>query len=654
MSLHWKLVRKNQLYRSRRLYLEDKVKRWIKDYDDDGIPIAIYRIPVVVHIIYNTPEQNISDSQIQSQIVVLNDDYRRLNADARWTPTPFVPVAADSRIEFALAVRDPSCNSTSGITRTPTTVRCWSWGDQRMKSSSTGGCDPWDVKKYLNIWVVNYCNGLGESSFPGSPPQFDGVVCHYRAFGTIGDLVPRANRGRTTTHEIGHYLNLLHIWGNDDGWCYGSDEVVDTPNQAGSSPECPPCRPFPSRSCGNGPNGDMFMNFMDYSPDECMNLFTAGQVSRMHATLNIARSSLLASDGLVPVTPGLVSDLWMKDTLDDVGVEPNLSSNPMYISDDIWIRRINDGLENQEHQNPIYRDSSTMPNYVYVRVRNRGCSGTMSGTLKLYWAKASTGLSWPVPWDGTVNTPALMGGPIGSQLVTVSPRDDEILIFPWMPPDPRDYEKIGADRSHFCLLARIETTNSHPYGMTFPETTDLYSNVQRNNNIAWKNISIVEEVSGEGYDTYSTIANFSGRKNQTMLKFVSPIEDKPSIFQIGEIYLELTDSLIKKYTHTGEENDGIEKIGDRIFKILKSSASLGKFLLDPNELHSIHLRIVPTSKRHLGVHVFNLDLIQMDKDEIVGAQRFVLKNPPDHSNINIDKTKLEYNGVNWLDPEMNR
>ena len=245
-EMHRRLYRKSPEYRWRRAQIEREIGAWVARYRGDGLRTGLIRIPVVVHVLYNTPAQNISDAQIQSQIDVLNLDYRRLNADASSTPSVFAGVAADPRIEFALAVRAPGCVPTTGITRTSTAVASWSYPGEGMKATATGGVDPWDVDKYLNVWVVNYTGGtLGYGTFPGMPANIQGVVCDYRAFGTIGTLTPHAAGGRTMTHEVGHYLDLHHIWGDDGSACTGSDLVDDTPNQAGSTP-FGPCPGFPA------------------------------------------------------------------------------------------------------------------------------------------------------------------------------------------------------------------------------------------------------------------------------------------------------------------------------------------------------------------------------------------------------------------------
>ena len=180
----------------------------------------------------------------------------------------------------------------------------------------------------------------------------------------------------------------------------------------------------------------------------------------------------------------------------DMGYEPNEAppTYPMWISQDIWIRNQQDGIEYQEHENPEYQTGKTV--YVYVRVRNRGCS--VSGgneELKLYWAKANTALDWPNAWNGTnVLCMNSSGGQIGAaQTVTpLQPEGYKIYVFEFTLPKPSDYTCVG-DINHFCLLARITNVAKANDGMTFPETTDIYSNVRNNNNIAWKNISILDD-----------------------------------------------------------------------------------------------------------------------------------------------------------------
>ncbi len=249
-------------------------------------------IPVVVHVLYKTATQNISDEQIKSQIDALNRDFRRRNADTVNTPLRFKPVAADVQIEFALATVDPKGRATNGIVRKATTVGRWSM-DDKIKFSAQGGSDAWDTRYYLNFWVGDLGSLLGYSSIPGAPVEKDGVVINYTTFGTIntGGVY---NMGRTGTHEVGHWLGLKHIWG--DSYC-GDDLVDDTPKQGNFTHGCP--NTFRS-SCTNGEAGDMYMNFMDFTNDACMNLFTTGQKQRMLSLFNSggARNSLLASKGL--------------------------------------------------------------------------------------------------------------------------------------------------------------------------------------------------------------------------------------------------------------------------------------------------------------------------------------------------------------------
>ncbi len=261
---------------------------------------SVITIPVVVHVVYNTQQQNISETQILSQIDVLNQDYARLNSDTTQTPEVWKPIGANSQIQFCLAQRDPSGNQTSGITRTQTSITEFTGSnDQRIFFTAQGGQDIWDRDRYLNIYVCNLGGGLlGFAQFPGGNPQTDATVNLYTAFGTTGVVQPPYDKGRTVTHEVGHWFNLFHIWG-DEPDCNQDDEVSDTPLQGNSSSGC---FTFPhTDACQPNSPGIMFMNYMDYSNDACMNLFTQGQSTRMNAALNGPRASLLNSNGCIPV-----------------------------------------------------------------------------------------------------------------------------------------------------------------------------------------------------------------------------------------------------------------------------------------------------------------------------------------------------------------
>jgi hypothetical protein len=253
---------------------------------------AVIRIPVVVHVVYNNTAQNISEAQIRSGIEALNRDFRRQNADTLHTPTRFRHLAADVQIEFYLATATPFGSPTTGIERKYTTRLAW-MPDDKVKYTAQGGMDAWDSKSYLNIWICNLAGASGYATPPGSDAKGDGVVIQFSAFGTIHTAAP-FNLGRTAVHEVGHWLGLKHIWG--DQQC-GDDNVDDTPQQGFFTKGCP--SGFRT-SCNNNPAGDMYMNYMDYTNDDCMNLFTLGQRQRMRAAFNEGgpRASLLQSRGL--------------------------------------------------------------------------------------------------------------------------------------------------------------------------------------------------------------------------------------------------------------------------------------------------------------------------------------------------------------------
>jgi len=285
MECHHRLLELDPTLRRRQIDLEQATARRMTSRQ--LLREGVTAIPVVVHVVYKADSENISDAQINSQIASLSRDFRAQNPDKAMVPAVWNGLVSDVRIQFALASQSPSGGPTSGITRTRTRRTSFSTDDSVKKLR---GARAWPSDKYLNIWVCTLSGGLlGYAQFPEGPPQTDGVVILNRAFGTTGTATAPFNLGRTTTHEVGHWLNLHHIWGDGFPSCSDSDYVVDTPNQEGPNYQKPA---FPHISCNNGPNGDMFMNYMDYVDDDSMYLFTVQQSVRMHATLDGPRSSI--------------------------------------------------------------------------------------------------------------------------------------------------------------------------------------------------------------------------------------------------------------------------------------------------------------------------------------------------------------------------
>ena len=298
----------------------------------------VYRIPVVVHVIHNNrslsiggeTNQNISKEQILSQLKVLNDDYRN-----KMSPQNFNSNGSDVELEFFLATKDPEGKPTSGIIRVFNDQADY---DLNSELEFVSSLSYWDSKKYLNVWVLALTDGyLGYGELPFLPSlgledqqneKIDGIFVDYRNFGkgigtsTIRNDRPIYSYGRTLTHEIGHWLGLFHTWG--DAFC-GDDLVEDTPT-TNSANQTKFCRDKFS-NCGGIRTRNLIENYMDYSPDSCMNSFTNGQKIRMRTviekfpnrrlvTLNGESMSLPQSAVLaVDVFPNPVSDKLFYRTL---------------------------------------------------------------------------------------------------------------------------------------------------------------------------------------------------------------------------------------------------------------------------------------------------------------------------------------------------
>ena len=380
---HWfRNIRMNDAQKARAI--NDQFSAWIEQSRQQHRDDEVYQIPVVFHIVYNTGEQNLADSVVHSQLAVLNEDYRRLNANSIDTRDEFLPVAADVGIEFVLAQYDPEGNPTTGIVRTETEresfeLNLFSTENtlDEVKFSSTDGSDAWDTEHYLNIWVCNIDAGFLGQVFglaypPATVPNWpdgtaapssgtEGVIIHYTTLGRnnpqhAADGVAENNHGRTLVHEVGHYLGLRHIWGDaiaflgEDG-CAVDDGFIDTPNCAESANFV--CD-FSSNSCTDGPEDlpNMIENYMDYSQDACMNMFTQEQADMMRFALTELRPGLLNSPALsVDSREEQKVELYPNPAVDMVSIKSNSMIDRIEILDHagrvLKVQSVNDRVETQ-------------------------------------------------------------------------------------------------------------------------------------------------------------------------------------------------------------------------------------------------------------------------------------------------------------------
>ena len=294
-----------------------------------GNTLPVITIPVVVHILYQESSQNISDEQVLSQIDVLNKAFSLQHADTAKIPAYFRGLAANCRIQFCLARVDPKGRATNGMVRKNTWVTMFG-ADDRIKFTSQGGDDAWDSDKYFNIWVGNLAGGMvAYSSAIGGPRERDGIAVKPTAFGTKGTATAPYHLGKTVVHETGHWMGLRHIWG--DATC-GDDLVDDTPRQRTSNRGCPSgVKP----GCDNTPYGEMYMNYMDLTSDDCMLMFTAGQMNRMRSSFAPGgpHYALLTSNGCTgtPLPAEAAVPAVEKPVVKLVNIYPNPAQNNLVI-----------------------------------------------------------------------------------------------------------------------------------------------------------------------------------------------------------------------------------------------------------------------------------------------------------------------------------
>ncbi len=446
-----------------------------------------------------------------------------------------------------------------------------------------------------------------------------------------------------TSHEMGHVLFLWHTHhgtfneGGNDNPCAElvngtnastcGDYVVDTPAD-------PHIQFNVNSNCqwlgsGSDLNGQQYnpdeQNIMAYTIPQCMSYFTALQGLRMRnsiSTLPYLQQCLTNS-----CCAATTADLYIKDSSNDNGTEPNNITQYMWTSDNIWVRNNNDsGLI---HENPDYSANGN-PNYVKVRVINKSCvTSTGNEQLKLYWAKASTGLSWPNPWNGGILEPvtnASMGQQIGTLTIPVLQAGQEaILTFPWQVPNPANYSQ---DQWHFCLLARIEATNDP---MTSIETSDINANTRNNNNIAWKNVTVVDILPNNKANPGGVVAvanpfNQTRKFNLELVK--DQLETGQAIFEEAEVTLKMDQILFDAWKKGGSLSNQLAKTRDEKIKIVTGdNVILKNITFNPKQLGMLNLKFNFLTKKLTGKSKFTYHVIQRDAitNKIIGGETYVIK-----------------------------
>jgi subtilisin-like proprotein convertase family protein len=472
MKRHNELMKTDAAYRARRNQIDRQARLFAQMPRRENAAGGVIVIPVAFHVIYNTDAQNISDEQIYAQIKQLNDDYRRINNDRSSTPSVFQGLSSDLEIQFCLATRDPSGNATTGITRTSTTVTSFTITTFDAEKPNT----IWDRDKYLNIWSVNLGSSLlGYAQFPGDVAETDGVTILYSSIGSIDKPGTSANypNGRTATHEVGHWLNLYHIWGDDSGACTGSDQVEDTPNQANSTSGC---GVFPKTdACTTASPGAMFMNYMDYSYDNCLNMFTKGQKARMIACLNGARSSILTSNGCTPLTADYSVNTNVGTQATCAG--SNLSYTVLTTAFNSYATNINLSLTNVPAGCTASLTSANVAAGGSTTVNVSVGSGVAAGFYS-FWVKTESGTANPdsIALTFTVQPPTLSGAPSNLTPANTAIGQSTTPLFTWNSvTDATLYDFQLSTNSSFSNI--ILTQNNLTTTTAFVPTTAPLSNL---------------------------------------------------------------------------------------------------------------------------------------------------------------------------------
>ena len=354
---------------------------------------------------------------------------------------------------------------------------------------------------------------------------------------------------------------------------------------------------------------------------------SAGPQRRLKDWLDPINSDVQYLDGNPYSDPTSILDLYIKDCETDFGQEPS-GCVEFWDSPDIWVRNIQDGQT--ENQNPVYRPNGA-PNYIYVRVRNRSCK-TSSGSeqLKIYWAKANSSYAWKDYWDGTVknnNGHPLSGGLQSISIPAIGAGGEAIVAVPWVVANPNLYSNMD-EPWHYCLMARIESSNDP---MTFPETTDSGLNIRNNNNIAQKNVSVINPFPGNPIGAIVGVGNAFPVNRDFVLDFtVKPSEIGKLIFEEAEVTVTLDERLLQRWIDAGSPLTNMEQISEDTFLITGDNASLGSLHFEPNQIDLLTLKFNFLTSEITEKDRYTYYVIQKDLDgTVVGGETYDIRKEVD-------------------------
>lgn len=463
------------------------------------------------------------------------------------------------------------------------------------------------------------------------------------------------DRGHTLAHELAHTFNLMHPWGDDNDGSSTNEHVTrdtnstyynalstgdmihDTPAMISFFKEAQlfntdiwgvisnHCEYIGSNTDNLGVPFEITRtdvgNIMGYTPTSCILGFTIGQGIRIREYIDAFPNSF----SVRAVASNRPIDLYIRDTEEDFGEEPNTVGEIMWNSPDIWVRHQEDYI--YENQNPEYHP--TQPNYIHVRIRNRGCdTSTGNEKIKLYWSKAATAMNWDSHWNGdTFDNGPLVGNQIGTfELPQIASGEEIVLAFPWANmPNPNDYININEEPWHFCLLARIETDNDP---MTTVETSDLSQNVRNNNNIAQKNVTMVDlnpNNSSLAVGGVVAVRNLKNQATKYSLEF-SEINKDSNFPLIGEaeISIKLDNILMDAWIKGGKKSTGIKQRKNNNFIITADNAKLEGLYFAPEEVGTLDLKFNFLTKEASNKPNFKFQIVQRDgiTSEVVGGENY--------------------------------